>query len=352
MPANLKLKLRPRLRRLLTPAVTRAELIGIAAWLLVLVIEPTMQINLFTLLMTVALAATCWYHHGVQSFTRWRALGVLYVFILTTGFSYVIGGNPALMILALPLAIALVLSSAILFVGLADYLLSAAVVWGISWSCWDLGFYGGEQLYLGVFCVAFICMGATLNFSYINSLRSVLSIESEFRELAHTDYLTSILNRRAFIESFEKLLSDGQAGYFMMLDIDSFKLKNDTYGHDVGDQILRSMAACLRRTKGSYSYGRIGGEEFGVLLLGHDCNAAMDYGVGLLEVIRNSLAETHPYTCSAGLARFTPCSEISAVLKEADKNMYMAKNNGKDCVFIQGVKIEARSIVVEVPGDS
>jgi diguanylate cyclase (GGDEF)-like protein len=151
--------------------------------------------------------------------------------------------------------------------------------------------------------------------------------------------LTSILNRRAFMESFAKLIAAGDTGYFMMLDIDSFKLKNDQFGHDVGDRILCAMAACLKSTPGSHSFGRIGGEEFGVLLLVDDPDLATDYALRLLQAIRCSVAPPHHYTCSAGMTRFTAGADMSAVLKRADRNLYASKGNGKDRVYLDGALV-------------
>ncbi|WP_438869383.1 GGDEF domain-containing protein [Pseudomonas sp. L1(2025)] len=338
MPANLKL--RPRMRRLLSPAVTLAELIGIIAWLGVLLIHPAMQLDIYLLAITLGLSGGCCLHHMTANFFLWRVLGGIYGVLLSVGFAYVISTHGELRIFALPLAVTLVISSAILFISAQDYLICVTLVWLILWPCMQVDIYAGAQVYLYIFCAASISVGFILNFSYLKNLRSVLLVESEFREMAETDYLTSILNRRAFMQSFDALIASGQRGYFMMLDIDSFKQKNDLYGHDVGDRILCSMATCLKTTQGSHSFGRIGGEEFGVLLLGDDPAVACDFARDLLQAIRTSVAAPHNYTCSAGMARFSAGDEMSTVLKNADRNLYGAKQNGKDRAYLEGKPIE------------
>lgn len=330
------LKLRPRIKQLLAPAVFQAELVGAASWSWVLAVEPLVDLNVFTWLLTASLAGVCCAHHYATSFRIWRLLGILYVFLLTTGFLYVINVNPKLTIFSLPLAITLVMSSALLFVSFQDYLLSATGVWLLTWLNWEGGYSDELNTYAVVFCVASICIGGALNLSYLRNLKAVLSLESKFRELAETDYLTSIPNRRAFMETFAEMIAEGSQGYFIMLDIDSFKLMNDRHGHDVGDQILCSMAACLKNTKGSYCVGRIGGEEFGVLVAGHDHSNATHYVLSLLSTIRSSLESPYRYTCSAGMASFSNGSTMTDALKLADKNMYLAKKNGKDCVYFDG----------------
>ncbi|MBA1431554.1 GGDEF domain-containing protein [Pseudomonas fluorescens] len=336
MPAHLKL--RPRMRRLLSPAVTQAEWIGIIAWTGI----GWMQATLFDMSMlsiTLGLLLVCRVHSLTTNFLLWRLLGVAYIVLLSVGFAYVIHLNPQLRIYGLPLAVILVVGSAILFISVQDYLVGALSVWLILWSPMQAGLYAATQSYLLIFCASSVSIGFILSYSYLKNLRSVLLVESEFRALAETDYLTSILNRRAFMQSFERLLDSGQGGYFIMLDIDSFKAMNDRYGHDVGDKILRAMALCLKNAKGSYSFGRIGGEEFGVLLQGDDPALACEFVLDLLQAIRCSVAAPHNYTCSAGMARFASGDELSAVLKIADKNLYGAKRNGKDCVHLDGAPL-------------
>lgn len=337
MPNNLKL--RPRMQRLLSPAVTQAELIGIIAWLGVLLAAPPKVAGLQEGLITLGLLLVCGCHRAASNFFVWRALGVVYLVLLSIGFVYVIGANLELRVFALPLAVTLVISSALLFISVQDFLICAALVWTVMWPIIRVAFYEGATIYLFIFCAASVSIGFILNFSYLKNLRSVLLVESEFRELAQTDYLTSILNRRAFMESFDKLIASGESGYFMMLDIDSFKLKNDQFGHDVGDRILCAMADCLKATSGSYSFGRIGGEEFGVLLAGDDPAVASAFALRLLHNIRCSVAPPHHYTCSAGMTGFAAGADISAVLKSADRSLYAAKHNGKDRVYLDGTLV-------------
>lgn len=340
MPANLKL--RPRMQRLLSPAVGQAELIGIIAWLGVLLADRGVMFGWPAFVISTSLFAVYRLHRAASNYLLWRALGVVYMALLAAGFTYVVHTNPALRVYALPLAVTLVLSSAVLFIVAQDFLLSAVLVWLMTWPYIDVSLYAGVDIYLLIFCVSSVSVGFVLNFSYLKNLRSVLLVESEFRELAQTDYLTSILNRRAFMESFAKLLAGGDNGFFMMLDIDSFKLKNDQFGHDVGDKILCAMANCLKSMPGSHSFGRIGGEEFGVLLVGDDADIASHFALRLLQGIRASVAPPHHYTCSAGMTRFAAAADMSAVLKCADRNLYAAKRNGKDCVYLDGTLVQAR----------
>jgi len=337
MPAIFKI--RSRLRTLLSPAVTKIELAGLVAWMVVLSIDPKTTLDLSNITITIFLFLVWHIHRKTASFSIWRVLGGVYVLLLSLGFGNVVATHVELRVFTLPLAVIIVLSSAILFIAVQDYLLSAALVWAVMWPSLDLNLYTGLRAYLGIFSIASISIGFILSFTYLRSMRSILMRESEFRTLAETDFLTCILNRRAFMDTFQRALTEGCSGYFIMLDIDNFKQKNDQYGHDVGDKILCSMAACLKLTPGSHSVGRIGGEEFGVLLLGDNNVVAHEYAMKLLANIRGSVLHPHQYTCSAGIAQFSANSDMSAVLKCADSNMYKAKHDGKDRVFQNGERV-------------
>ncbi|MCP1462539.1 diguanylate cyclase (GGDEF)-like protein [Pseudomonas sp. S3E17] len=328
----------------MSPAIAQAELIGIFAWLAVLLVDRGGMFGWPVVLVTLGLCVVYGAHRVVTHYVLWRALGGFYMVLLSAGFAYVVHTRPALQVFALPLAVTLVMSSAILFIVVQDFLVCAALVWLLTWPNIQLSLYDGVDTYVFIFCAASVSIGFILNVYYLKNLRSVLLVESEFRELAETDYLTSILNRRAFMEGFAKLIAAGDSGYFMMLDIDSFKLKNDQFGHDVGDRILCAMAACLKSTPGSHSFGRIGGEEFGVLLLVDDPDLATDYALRLLQAIRCSVAPPHHYTCSAGMTCFTAGADMSAVLKRADRNLYASKGNGKDRVYLDGAPVFHRSM--------
>lgn len=338
-------KIRPRMRTLLSPAVTKIEMAGLVFWLCALLIEPATTFDLLSLLVTVSLLVIWYVHRIVADFRIWRILGGVYILILSLGFAHVIDTDVQLRVFTLPLAVIIVVSSAILFVTVQDYLLSTLLVWIQIWPYLDVGFYRELEVYLVFFGIASMSIGFTLSFTYLRNMRSVLLVESEFRTLAETDFLTSLLNRRAFMGFFQNAVAEGRCGYCIMLDIDDFKLKNDQYGHDVGDKILCAMATCLKSTSGSHCVGRIGGEEFGVLLLGEDDEVAHEYTLRLLANIRCSVLPPHQFSCSAGVAQFRATSDMSAVLKCADSNMYKAKHDGKDRAFQDGRQVNPPSPV-------
>ncbi len=116
-------------------------------------------------------------------------------------------------------------------------------------------------------------------------------MEEELQRLATTDVLTRSSNRRHFFESaqraFEFAQSEGEPLAFLLLDIDDFKKINDRFGHQMGDQVLQRVAECgAQTTRRGDLFGRIGGEEFALLLPGCDSDLALQIGGRLQRAVR------------------------------------------------------------------
>lgn len=167
--------------------------------------------------------------------------------------------------------------------------------------------------------------------------------ELELARMASTDTLTGLPNRRSFMSSLTALCAQagsgepGAAGVVLMLDIDHFKRVNDTYGHAVGDlvlkQVARVMCSALRSTDVP---GRLGGEEFAIMLPHIGC----DEGLAVAERIRASVqsatvqAEGHTIqvTISIGVAQVSACATADELLQQADEALYEAKQTGRNRV--------------------
>jgi len=169
-------------------------------------------------------------------------------------------------------------------------------------------------------------------------------VELDNARLASTDPLTDLPNRRFFegyakIE-FERLRRFGGAMSVLMLDLDKFKLINDTHGHLAGDAVLKKVATrCKTAVRGSDLFARIGGEEFVVLLLGTDEAGAILLAEKLRSVIEGlkikSGAQTLSVTSSFGVASVFPKDRsIFSALNRADKALYAAKSAGRNRVKV------------------
>ncbi len=172
-------------------------------------------------------------------------------------------------------------------------------------------------------------------------IKKVLLYET-VEELAITDWLTGLYTRRYFFERFgEELERSRRHGFkfsFLMIDIDDFKKCNDTYGHLVGDAVLREVSHI---TKGSTReidlVARYGGEEFSIILPETDRTGAMLVAGRIRKKIEENIFKAYDeklnITVSIGLTVYPDDSEEMADLVErADKALYAAKNSGKNIV--------------------
>ncbi len=154
---------------------------------------------------------------------------------------------------------------------------------------------------------------------------------------ARTDPLTSLSNRRAFVEAawleLERGRRHGRPLSLLYIDCDDFKLVNDRFGHVAGDGVLSAVGGTLRQAvRGLDTVARLGGDEFGVLLPEVDSAGA----VALAERLRLQLRETlagrgDAVTFSIGVATFLhPPASVDEMILRADELMYAAKRSGKD----------------------
>src|SRR5262249_22891675 len=157
--------------------------------------------------------------------------------------------------------------------------------------------------------------------------------------LATTDPLTGVLNRRAFFEQAADLCARAETGEplsAIMLDIDQFKRINDNFGHDACDECIRGVAHAAVAIDGGL--GRLGGEEFALLLPGRRRAAAgpvaerLRQGLAALQFMTRSRMLT--LTCSFGVSEWAPGDTIDELLARADVALYAAKTGGRNRVEV------------------
>jgi two-component system cell cycle response regulator len=172
-------------------------------------------------------------------------------------------------------------------------------------------------------------------YARLRTAERLLRQQRELIVLANLDSLTGVFNRRAFFEKTSNLADAGRRFAAVMFDIDHFKDVNDTYGHDVGDQVLRVIGDETRKDK--TVLGRLGGEEFAIVLEGSSLDAATAYA----EELRDKLAalsfetegQTFSVTASFGVAERAAQESIDLLLKRADTALYQAKRAGRNRVI-------------------
>ncbi len=173
---------------------------------------------------------------------------------------------------------------------------------------------------------------------------ALVKANSELQRMVSIDMLTTCLNRHYFLGIADAELSrmrrHGYAVTVAMLDIDHFKAINDTYGHAAGDDVLRAVGACMKEcVRHEDSVGRMGGEEFAILLPVSDADGAMT----VLDRMRERLAalsfdfagRSFGMTVSLGIAEvFESDLKIEDALKRADKALYQAKEGGRNRIVV------------------
>ncbi len=184
----------------------------------------------------------------------------------------------------------------------------------------------------------FLMMSA---YSLNRSLGVLRKQRDEMRQLADTDTLTGLPNRRAGLRQLEQYLLEtrlhGQPLSIGFLDIDLFKQINDRYGHDVGDQVLVSVARTLESgVRNRNDVIRMGGEEFLILLPGSSADVALPRLEQLRERVGQQASdlghEGLVVSSSIGLAELQPDDDVAALLRRADNAMYRAKRGGRNRV--------------------
>ena len=170
-------------------------------------------------------------------------------------------------------------------------------------------------------------------------------LQEKLEQQAHQDYLTRLFNRRHFMEQGQLELSRAQRYSNLlsvfMLDIDFFKNVNDTHGHKAGDIVLQKLGDILRETLRSIDIvGRIGGEEFALLLPETNIQKATEVAERLREITAGTdvvLEDGLPlhFTISIGVAALKgKDTNIDMLLSQADKALYQAKESGRNKVCV------------------
>ncbi|MCC6300446.1 MAG: GGDEF domain-containing protein [Anaerolineales bacterium] len=168
-------------------------------------------------------------------------------------------------------------------------------------------------------------------------LKAVLA---QAHEIKNTDVLTFLPNRRKIVVDLQEEVIRASRYEtplsISIVDIDKFKSVNDTYGHVVGDDVLRTVAARMReQVRHPDTIGRYGGEEFLIVLPNSDLTAASEQATRLCQKIRALQVTSNDHilsiTISVGIAQFRNGRENwDQLLRRADMALYQAKNNGRD----------------------
>ncbi|MGV8930609.1 MAG: diguanylate cyclase [Luteimonas sp.] len=180
---------------------------------------------------------------------------------------------------------------------------------------------------------------------FISHSSAEAQYHEEIYQLATHDALTDLYNRRHFIEMMEKEIARAMRHErpltLCIIDVDLFKPVNDRFGHISGDEVLRQIAALMRRhVRNEDVAARIGGEEFAVLLPECDENAAYGFAERLRAAVANAVftpgGQPQRITISIGIAALSADRDTrNRMMAAADAALYRAKSEGRNCVCIE-----------------
>ncbi|CAM2866062.1 Sensor domain-containing diguanylate cyclase [Vibrio neptunius] len=180
----------------------------------------------------------------------------------------------------------------------------------------------------------------SLRFSVNAKTRELAKANKELRVLSETDPLTQLSNRRHFVEEFQQRLVVPESLAVMIFDIDDFKIINDNFGHQVGDRVIQQVAEAVRTViKNEHLFGRIGGEEFALVVSGHSLGQITTIAHKVCYSVRSVAIEDKAITVSLGCAYY-PLTSFNITLSDADQLMYRAKALGKDRAVIQQINVQ------------
>lgn len=190
-----------------------------------------------------------------------------------------------------------------------------------------------------------VYLGQMITFSDVTER---VNMQEELRKIASIDGLTGVYNRTFFVRQAEEMLRSltkrGGLAAVIMFDIDYFKTVNDTYGHEMGDAVLRKISEIVQKNVRSTDIvGRYGGEEFIIYLPATALSEVYSLAEQLREAIQNTVIEANEVkqfvTASFGIAAFdiqpgnTSCT-LDEFVRKADQALYTAKRKGRNCVEV------------------
>lgn len=193
---------------------------------------------------------------------------------------------------------------------------------------------------LWVVSIKLAALFSWISFAILFLVRIAADLMEDLAEQSVTDALSGVLNRRGFFERAAPILERASAALpvtVLVCGIDRFKKINDTYGHKVGDAVIKGLGKVLREAASQFGIvGRLGGEEFAVVLPATETRAAVLFA----ETIRTAfshdrhegLPSSHQPSVSIGLAEARGGENLDSILERADTALYRAKRGGRDRV--------------------
>lgn len=200
----------------------------------------------------------------------------------------------------------------------------------------------GAEIHVSFSPNTILVEGELYVFAFLRDVSDLISLQEKLKHQAMTDELTGVLNRRAFLQQAEAVygmsVKSDEPLALLMMDIDYFKKINDLYGHPAGDATLQSFAKNITGIiRKSDIFGRVGGEEFSMILINTPLQVALDLAERIRQATEKLIVETDrvcvKLTVSIGVTMLEHENDsIYEMQKRCDNELYKAKNKGRNCI--------------------
>ncbi|TKD66452.1 GGDEF domain-containing protein [Pseudalkalibacillus hwajinpoensis] len=215
-----------------------------------------------------------------------------------------------------------------------------SAIWVMSDAVLGLMIFGANTT-ISTYVLHFISfqLSAMIMYFFIQTSTKNLEMSEQLRYYAEHDSLTGLLNLRSFLKQAKERESK-LTQFVAMIDLDYFKVINDTYGHLNGDRVLEEFSSFLSLQSDEWLMGRYGGEEFILLIEVEQTSDAYDRMKKLQAALHNHLFTTETgekieeVSISIGLAEWPQNQSIMPAIDQADHNLYQAKRNGRNQVWV------------------
>lgn len=310
------------------------QVLGIIAFSLTwLLMPPAFQPNLqHAVLALLGMLASLIVRYRCTTLPVLTITGACAVLTLTFGLRTMADAIGQASFWVLPVGVFMTLAIASIFNGGLSYLaVVAGVWWNVGHGLYPVNEGLPDQSWVPLMIAVSVLFGLALNVSFsLLRLRNFHS-KQELTRLAFQDSLTGLNNRRMFTERAQQMHGTVHGGmlYFLMIDIDNFKVINDQQGHDAGDEVLVKTAAILARKAQGHLCGRLGGEEFGIVYAGSREDARAFAGA-LVEAVSEAFLVAQFVSISVGVAELDRSKELGHSYRLADEALYLAKRQGKN----------------------
>lgn len=319
----------------LRPLVLRSDILAAVAGFLVLLVVDTTQ-GISPLLYSYCLFTTlaCYLTYRATTTHQLWLTDLLLVCTTTACLGSIANavGNPIIWFLPIGLVMSLPVSA--MHVRPWHAFTTGAAVWATLFYVVQPSFERQLDLILTLMLIlASMLVAMLVCQTFCRIRKNVFDLQQQLHDMAYKDTLTSLPNRRAFMEALAASAADNALTtrlFFLMIDIDDFKKINDSFGHEVGDRVLIDVAKVLKEQSHGYSFARLGGEEFAVAAHMADATAAQALAQGIVDAVNSNQLYGLNLSISAGLAERERDEPLTSLMRRADLALYEAKREGKN----------------------